>query len=118
MSSVLSVTINSLLLSVIKLSAIMLSVTMLSVIKLRIIMLNVIRLSVIMLSVVGYIFYYFTHLLGPLFTNFNYSQFILLNFVVFLVNRTAQVRHQCRKTTVLSCHRRLIITGVEKLNSI
>ncbi len=30
------------------------------------------------------------------------------------VNRTARIRHQCRKTTVLSCHRCLINTGVEK----
>ncbi len=30
------------------------------------------------------------------------------------VNRTAHIRHQWRKTTVLSCHRCLINTGVEK----
>ncbi len=29
-------------------------------------------------------------------------------------NRTASIRHRCRKTTVLRCHRRLISTGVEK----
>ncbi len=28
-------------------------------------------------------------------------------------NRTAHIRHLCRKTTVLSCHRCLINTGVE-----
>jgi len=28
------------------------------------------------------------------------------------------VRHQCRITTVLSCHRCLINTGVEKMNYI
>jgi len=33
-------------------------------------------------------------------------------------NGTAHIRHQCRKTTVLSCHRCLIKTGVEKMNSI
>jgi hypothetical protein len=29
-------------------------------------------------------------------------------------NRTACIRHQCRNTTVLSCHRCLTNTGVEK----
>jgi hypothetical protein len=29
-------------------------------------------------------------------------------------NRTAHIRYQCRKTTVLSCHRCQISTGVEK----
>ncbi len=33
-------------------------------------------------------------------------------------NRTAHIRYKCRKTTVLSCHRRLINTGVEKMNNI
>ncbi len=33
---------------------------------------------------------------------------------VCLLNRTAHIRHQCRKTTVLSCHGCLINTGVEK----
>jgi hypothetical protein len=31
---------------------------------------------------------------------------------------TAQIRHQCRKTAVLSCHSCLINTGVEKMNNI
>ncbi len=31
-----------------------------------------------------------------------------------VINRTAHIRHQCRKTTVLNCHRFLINTGVEK----
>ncbi len=31
-------------------------------------------------------------------------------------NRTTCNRHLCRKTTVLSCHRCLINTGVEKMN--
>jgi len=35
-----------------------------------------------------------------------------LNF--FLDNGTAHIRHQCMKTTVFSCHRCLINTGVEK----
>jgi hypothetical protein len=29
-------------------------------------------------------------------------------------NRTTRIRHQCKKTTVLSCHRCLINTGVKK----
>jgi hypothetical protein len=33
-------------------------------------------------------------------------------------NKTARMRHQCRKITVLSCHRCLIKTGVEKMNDI
>ncbi len=33
-------------------------------------------------------------------------------------NRRAHIRHQCRKATVLSCHRCLINTGVEKMNNI
>ncbi len=35
----------------------------------------------------------------------------------YCCNRTARTRHQCRKTTVLSCHRCLNNTGVEKMNS-
>ncbi len=31
-----------------------------------------------------------------------------------ILNRTAHIRHQCRKTIVLSRHRCLINTGVEK----
>jgi hypothetical protein len=30
--------------------------------------------------------------------------------------RTPQIRHQCKETTDLSCHRCLINTGVEKIN--
>ncbi len=33
-------------------------------------------------------------------------------------NRATHIRHQCRKTTVLSCHRCLINTGVEKLTTL
>jgi hypothetical protein len=36
--------------------------------------------------------------------------------LTFDQNRTAHIRHQSRKTTVLSCHRYLINTGVEKMN--
>jgi hypothetical protein len=34
------------------------------------------------------------------------------------VNRRATIRHHCWETTVLSCRRRLINTGVEKMNNI
>ncbi len=34
------------------------------------------------------------------------------------LNRRAHMRYQCRKTTVLSSHRCLIKTGVEKMNNI
>ena len=33
-------------------------------------------------------------------------------------NGTACIRHQCRKTDVLSCHRFLINSGVEKMKKI
>jgi hypothetical protein len=33
-------------------------------------------------------------------------------------NGTAHIRHQCRKIAVLSCHRCLINSGVEKMNNI
>jgi len=33
-------------------------------------------------------------------------------------DRRARIRHQCTKTTALSCHRCLINTGVEKMNII
>jgi len=33
-------------------------------------------------------------------------------------NATPCIRHQCRKTAVLSCHRFLINSGVEKMNNI
>ena len=37
---------------------------------------------------------------------------------VFHCNRTARIRHQCRKTIVLSCYKHLIYHGVEKMNNI
>ncbi len=41
------------------------------------------------------------------------------NIILLIVdNGTSHIRHQCRKTTVLSCHRCLINTGVEKMNNI
>ncbi len=42
----------------------------------------------------------------------------LLAFVCNNCNRRAHIRHQCIKTTVLSCHRCLINTGIDKLNNI
>ncbi len=33
------------------------------------------------------------------------------------INRTVGIRHQCKKATVLSCHR-CLINNVEKMNSI
>jgi hypothetical protein len=33
-------------------------------------------------------------------------------------NRKASIRHQCRNTAVLSCHRCLINIGAEKMNNI
>jgi hypothetical protein len=33
-------------------------------------------------------------------------------------NGTVLIRHQCRKTAVLSCHRFLINSGVEKMNKV
>jgi hypothetical protein len=35
-----------------------------------------------------------------------------------LINGRAHIRHQCRKKAVLSCHRFLINSGVEKMNNI
>ncbi len=35
-----------------------------------------------------------------------------------MMNGTARIGHQCRKTTVISCRRRLIDTGVVKMNDI
>ncbi len=44
--------------------------------------------------------------------------FVMLFQSVMLFNRTAHIRHQCRKTSVLNCHRCLINTEVEKMNNI
>ncbi len=35
-----------------------------------------------------------------------------------VINRIARIRNQCRKATVISCHRCLTKTGVEKMNNI
>jgi hypothetical protein len=39
---------------------------------------------------------------------------IIKQIIFNKTNRTAHIRHQCMKTTVFSCHRCLINTGVEK----
>ncbi len=36
----------------------------------------------------------------------------------FDANGRAHIRHLCRKTTALSCHRCLIKNGVEKINNV
>jgi hypothetical protein len=41
-----------------------------------------------------------------------------LRYVYTVINRTSLIIHQCMKTNVLSCHRCLIKTGVEKMNNI
>ncbi len=38
--------------------------------------------------------------------------------MIIFCNRTARIRHQCRKTAVSSCHRCLINTGVKKMSHI
>ncbi len=42
------------------------------------------------------------------------ARVIIYNRHKFIVQATARIRHQCRKTIVLSCHRCPIDTGVEK----
>jgi hypothetical protein len=54
-------------------------------------------------------------------TNFILSvavKFIMLSVVASAQLLTARIRHQCKKTIVMSCHRCLINTGVEKMNNI
>jgi hypothetical protein len=47
----------------------------------------------------------------------NNSMFVL-QYEFITTNLTAWIRHQCRKTTVLTCHRCPINAGVEKMNNI
>jgi len=52
-------------------------------------------------------------------SEFNPAHFVMLfHLGVMLFNRTARIKHQCRKMTVISCHRCLINIGVEKVNNI
>ncbi len=67
-------------------------------------------------------FYYLKNWHHSCFFQFFFSRiFVLFTFselATIASNRTVRIRHQCRKTTVLSCHRCLINTGVEKINNI
>jgi len=47
-----------------------------------------------------------------------YRDILTLAKVNTALNGTARNRHQCRKIAVLSCHRFLINSGVEKMNYI
>jgi hypothetical protein len=46
------------------------------------------------------------------------TQFFFYKNLFKWFNRTMGIRHQCRIMNVLSCHRCLINTGIEKINSI
>ncbi len=49
----------------------------------------------------------------------NMTKYFKIKFYIKkMFNRTAHIRHLCRKTTVLSYHRCLIKTGVEKMSNI
>ncbi len=48
--------------------------------------------------------------------NYDRNMFIVQATGMNKLNRTVHTRHLCRKTVVLSCHRCLINTGVEKMN--
>jgi hypothetical protein len=49
----------------------------------------------------------------------NFAKALLLCIcTVFALYGRARIRHQCRKIAVLSCHRFLINSGVEKMNYI
>ncbi len=50
--------------------------------------------------------------------NFDHQMSLSKSKCWYSNNRTVHIRHQCRKTTVLGCHRCLINTGVEKMNYI
>jgi len=55
-----------------------------------------------------------------LITFVNDASRVTLRIVASLLehNRTAHIRHLSKKTSILSCHRFLIKTGVEKMNYI
>ncbi len=134
------------MLSVVMLSVVMLSVIMLSVVMLIVIMLSVITPSAVMLNAVApqnnarsrawrpY---------KPIFALPELTRSQALNQAdaveklrqavadavappnvhveteeVDYPNRKARIRHQCRKTTVFSCHRCLINASVENINNI
>jgi hypothetical protein len=43
---------------------------------------------------------------------------VLMNHFKRYLNGAACIKHQCKKTTMLSCHRCNVNTGVEKMNDI
>jgi hypothetical protein len=43
---------------------------------------------------------------------------LLKDITIQIVDRESRIRHQCRKTTHISCHRCLINTGAEKMSNI
>jgi hypothetical protein len=93
---------NLLMLSVIEcyvLSVIILGVKMLCVVILTVISLGGVILSAI--TLVGIIL-----------------SAVCLSGNMLSVNRTSRIRHQCKKTTVLSCYRWLINTSIENLNNV
>ncbi len=51
-------------------------------------------------------------------TRYRISSIYCCLIIHYSANRRAPIRLQCKKTTVLNCHRCLINTGVEKMNSI
>jgi len=93
-------------LSIKKLSIMTLSITKLSIMTLSITTLSkmtrsITTLSIMTLSIMAVI-----------------SGTILNQKHFYKFNGTAGIRHQCRKTAVLSCHRFLINSGVEEMNNI
>jgi len=51
-------------------------------------------------------------------SNSKFDTLAIRSFRILHFNITAHIRHHCRKTNVLSCHRCLINTGVEKMSHI
>ncbi len=58
--------------------------------------------------------YYFFQEQNELAFNWDTCCHLVICLQLIASHRTAHVRHQCRKTTVISCHICLINTGVEK----
>ncbi len=68
---------------------------------------------------------------GPSYLRPSVNTFLIITYVFYILyflrlfwlynytpNRPMHIRHQCRETTVFSCHRCLINTGAEKMNNI
>jgi hypothetical protein len=47
-----------------------------------------------------------------------WTVFVAILLYINFSNRTARIRQECRRATVLSCHRCIINTGIEKMNTI